>query len=122
MHWQADFREIVTACSRAGAAVARKVAPRKGDDFVLKPKHSGFLDTPLELLLEKIGAGRVVLTGVETDGCILATAIDAHMREIGLHVPSDCVAGRTELRTKRALALMRSALCADVRSSRFVGA
>ena len=125
MHWQADFREIVASCSRdgaAGAEVARRVEPRKGDYFVLKPKHSGFLDTPLEVLLGKMGVGRVVLTGVETDGCILATAIDAHMRELGLHVPPDCVAGRTAQRTRRALALMKSALGADVRSSRFVAA
>ena len=117
MHWQADFREIVATVrgDTRGSGLAEALAPEPGDYFVLKPKHSGFLATPLEILLEKLEAGRVVVTGLATDGCVLATATDAHMREYSVHVPSDCVAAQTEERSRRALELMRDSMHMDIR-------
>ena len=122
LHWQADFREIVAIVRHGsrGAELAELLAPVPGDYFVLKPKHSGFLATPLEILLEKLDAGRVVVTGVATDGCVLATATDAHMREYGVHVPRDCVAAVTPARSKRAVELMADSMHVDVRSARYV--
>ena len=70
------------------------------------------------MLLAKLGARELVLTGVATDSCILATAVDAHMREFTLRVPRDCVAALTPAHTERALTLLRDACAADVRSSR----
>ena len=121
MQWQADFRELVAVCMHdgmRGAEIARLLQPGPDDYFVLKPKHSAFLATPLEVLLAKLGARELVLTGVATDSCILATALDAHMREFTIRVPRDCVAALTPARTERALALLRDACAADVRSSR----
>lgn len=122
LHWQADFREIVTLVRHGsrGAELAELLAPVPGDYFVLKPKHSGFLATPLEILLEKLGADAVVVTGVATDGCVLATAMDAHMREYGVHVPRDCVAAITSARSKRAIELMADGMGIDVRTARYV--
>jgi len=122
MHWQADFREIVATVrdSTRGSGLAKELAPEPGDYFVLKPKHSGFLATPLEILLEKLEVGRVVITGVATDGCVLATATDAHMREYKVHVPRDCVAAITSARSRRAVELMRDAMHIDVRTARYV--
>jgi nicotinamidase-related amidase len=121
MHWQADFREIFAACAAAGSRgreLARALPPAEGDYFVLKPKHSGFFQTPLEVLLGKLGVRQLVLTGVAADGCVLATAADAHLRELALHVPSDCVAAVTRARTRRALAVMRDAFHAETGASR----
>lgn len=116
MHWQADFREIVAEVREGtdGRELAELLAPEPGDYFVLKPKHSGFLATPLEILLEKLEVGNVLVSGVATDGCILATATDAHMREYGVHVPGDCVAAITAERSRRALELMHEAMHIDV--------
>lgn len=121
MHWQADFREIVTIVRHgsAGHELAAMLAPEPGDYFVLKPKHSGFLATPLEILLEKLEVGRVVVTGLATDGCVLATATDAHMREYRVHVPRDCVAAITPARSRRAVELMRDSMHVDVRTGRY---
>lgn len=120
MHWQADFHEIYATCAEPrsrGAPLARELPPATGDYFVLKPKHSGFYSTPLEVLLSKLGVSDLLLTGVAADGCVLATAADAHLREFRLHVPADCVASQTRARTSRALAVMRDAFDADVRAS-----
>jgi len=62
---------------------------------VLKPKHSAFYSTALELLLEHLGARTLILTGLLADSCILLTAYDAHMRGYDVVVLSDCVAART---------------------------
>lgn len=125
MQWQVDFNSLVAICQHGdspGAALAQRLPPEPDDYFVLKPKHSGFFDTPLALLLDKLGATRLVVTGVAADGCVLTTAADAHMREYEVHVPRDCVASISPARTDRALALMRESMKIDVRTSRYAGA
>lgn len=123
MRWQADFRELVAVCAHdgmRGATIARRLQPGPEDYFVLKPKHSAFLSTPLDVLLAKLEVKELVLTGVAADSCILATSQDAHMREFQVRVPRDCVAAISEARKERALAVMRDGWHVDVRSSRAV--
>lgn len=119
--WRSDFRELVAVCGRdgaAGSAVVRLLKPDGDDYFVLKPKHSAFFATPLRLLLEQQKVERVILTGIASDSCILATAADAHMNEFSLCVPKDCVAAQTPERNRRALEVMKTSLHADTRSAR----
>jgi nicotinamidase-related amidase len=125
MHWQVDFSALVAICQHdgsLGAELARCLPPEPDDYFVLKPKHSGFFDTPLAILLAKLGAKRLVITGVAADGCVLTTATDAHMREFAVHVPRDCVASISPQRTERALALMKDSMKIDVRTARYARA
>ena len=120
MQWQSDFRELVAICSRddaPGAEIARLIAPEHDDYFILKPKHSAFFATPLRLLLEKLETRRLVLAGIATDSCILATAADAHMNEYELIVPRDCVAAETAARNRQAIAVMQASMQADIRVS-----
>lgn len=122
-HWQGQFSDLVMACAEAGghaATVARQLASRPHDYHVLKPKHSGFLATPLMILLAKLQVRQLVLTGVAADSCVLATAQDANMREFALWVPGDCVAAATPQRKRTALVVMRQALQGNVRPLRSV--
>jgi nicotinamidase-related amidase len=117
--WRSDFRgvvEHVRTCT-PGAAVARELLPEPRDYFVLKPRHSGFLATSLEVLLEHLKARCLVLTGVAGDMCVLFTAMDAYMRHYELVAPRDCVASITAEGNARALALLRDALGADTSPS-----
>jgi nicotinamidase-related amidase len=84
---------------------------------VLKPKHSGFYSTTLELLLEAVGAHTLILTGIAGNICVLFTANDAYMRGYRLVIPADCVASQTIRENKSALHLMQTVLKADVRPS-----
>jgi nicotinamidase-related amidase len=98
-HWRSDFRSTVARCSdlsRRGAGLVRRLAPRLEDYFVLKPKHSGFFHTPLELLLATLGTEVVVLCGFATNSCVTFTAHDAHMRGFRVIVPRDTTAANTE--------------------------
>ena len=123
MHWQGGFADLVDACQRhgaPGAGLARILAPAPHHYHVLKPKHSGFMHTALEVLLAQLGVDALVVTGLATDSCVLATALDAHMRDYILWVPSDCAAAITPARHARALALLRSNTPAVTAASRRV--
>jgi Isochorismatase family len=101
-----------------GRAMVERLAPRDGDYFVLKPKHSGFYCTTLDLLLRYLGAQTLVLTGIATDICIFFfTANDAYMRDYRLFVPSDCCAANERSEHALALRRMRKLLKAETRPS-----
>jgi nicotinamidase-related amidase len=96
--WRSDFSAVWSAAVAAGEAPARiaaAVAPEESDYRVLKPKHSAFFGTPLDLLLEHLGASTLVLCGVAGNQCVTATAIDAHMRDYTAVVVHDASASRT---------------------------
>jgi nicotinamidase-related amidase len=93
------------------------LSPHRGDYFVLKPKHSGFFSTTLDVLIRHLGARTLVLTGVATDICIMATAQDAYMRDYRLLVPRDCVAAESPAAHRFALNHMKALFKADVRPS-----
>lgn len=118
--WQSDFRAQVDHCSRTdarGADLVDLLRPHVDDYFVLKPKHSGFYSTCLEVLLHYLGAQRLVMTGFAGNICVLYTANDAYMRDFSLWVPADCVASETASLNRGALDHMRDFLRADVRPS-----
>jgi nicotinamidase-related amidase len=53
--------------------------------------------------LEHLAATRIVLTGVASDQCVLATAADARMRDYEVVIARDCVASQSAWRHKTAL-------------------
>ena len=116
--WQSDLNKIVSHClddSVRGKAFVEMVKPEEDDYFVLKPKHSGFFSTTLELLLEHLGARSLILSGVAGNNCVLFTANDAYMRDFKLLVPADCVVSETEAENEYALQQMAKVLKADTR-------
>jgi nicotinamidase-related amidase len=111
--WRDDFRAVVARCTAPGAPGRALVAPLvpEGDDyFVLKPKHSAFFGTPLELLLDRLGVKTLVVGGFASDICVLATLADAKMREYRLIVPEDAGAAETPTAHAQALAYARRVL------------
>lgn len=118
--WQSNFRNLLEHCldkSVRGSAFVEKLAPEEEDYFVLKPKHSGFYSTTLDLLLQHLQCTTLILTGVATDICILFTANDAYMRDFNLIIPSDCVASNEKKENRHALGYIERLLKADVRAS-----
>jgi nicotinamidase-related amidase len=110
--WRSEFREIArlaAEASAAGAAIARSLAPGDDDYAVLKPKHSVFFATPLDLLLRHLRATHLIITGVASDQCILVSAAEAHMRDYEVIVPGDCVAALSAARNARALRTLEEA-------------
>ncbi len=121
--WQGGFHDLVAHCKLAGGPsrkIATTLAPGSGHYYVLKPKHSAFLCTPLAVLLAKLEVRRLVLTGIAADSCVLATALEARMREFEIWVPNDAVGAITSTRKANALALIRSSLAVETRGTRAV--
>ena len=119
--WRSDFRKLVQHClgsSCRSKSITRMLRPDEDDYFVLKPKHSGFYGTPLELLLQYLGARRIILTGIAGNSCVLYTASDARMRGFDLTVPRDCVASIRRADNAVALDHMKKMLDADTRLSK----
>jgi nicotinamidase-related amidase len=114
--WQSDFKHLISSCVRAGvrgAQIAKQLVPQQDDYFVLKPRHSGFFQTPLDLLLRDLHARKLILCGLTTDSCVLFTANDAYLRGFEILVPSDCSASMTSSRHTTALGQMRRTLKAS---------
>ena len=119
--WRSDLDEVIDHVLHDGVRgqpVAETLRPQKDDYVVLKPKHSAFFSTPLDTLLKHLGTERLVLTGMSTEMCVLFTAMDAHVRDLHLHVPSDCVAAADPERGRAAIRYLEEVLGADVRESR----
>ena len=110
-HWREDFRQLVAICSQpdvTGAPLVQAVPPEQDDYSILKPQHSAFYNTPLEVLLSQLEVQRVILTGIATDQCLLASAVGARMRRLDTVVASDGTAAVTPQRHRNALAVMRA--------------
>ena len=114
--WQSDFKKIVAHCTAAeakGKDFVKLLEPEDDDYFVLKPKHSGFYSTTLDLLLTHLNARNLILTGIAGNNCVLFTANDAYMRDFKVFVPADCVVSNTEEENRYALKQMETVLKAD---------
>lgn len=119
-HWRSDFQTIVEYCMRDGAPGRETTAmlrPDADDYFVIKPRHSAFFQTSLDLLLKYLEVKKLILTGMAADMCVLFTANDAYLREFTVLVPADCCAAEQEEYRQQALALIRRALKGDITPS-----
>ena len=116
--WRSDLGALVTHLLQdkvRGEFLARELNPDKDDYFVLKPKHSGFFSSSLELLLGYLGSKTLILTGLAGNICVLFTANDAYMRDFKIVVPRDCLASNQIDQNEYALNVMSHILKADTR-------
>ncbi|HEX2227731.1 MAG TPA: isochorismatase family cysteine hydrolase [Candidatus Binatia bacterium] len=118
--WRSDFPKLVQTCLEnnvRGRPIIQKLAPEEDDYFVLKPKHSAFFKTNLDVLLKYLGAQTLILTGLAGDNCVLFSANDAYMRDFNIVVPPDCTASEDPDENRRALIHMQRVLKATITPS-----
>ena len=118
--WQSNFKELVAHCLEnkvPGKPIVALLKPDDEDFFVLKPMHSGFYSTPLELLLNYLTVQTLIITGMAGDYCVLFTANDAYMRNFTLYIPADCVASEQPEFNQEALNVMARTLKAEIKPS-----
>ena len=117
--WQSDFQALVAQCvarEDESGEIARLLAPRPRDITLLKPRHSAFYCSALELLLKDMGARELILAGLASDMCVQMTAADAFLRGFeGVWVPADCTAAETPSAKAASLKYMKDVLKCDVR-------
>jgi nicotinamidase-related amidase len=118
--WQSDLAKVLDHCLHddvRGRPLATLLRPDEDDYVVIKPKHSGFYSTTLDVLLSYLKVRGLILTGLAANICVLFTANDAYMRDYYLFVPADCVASNSEEENAYALQQMATILKADIRPS-----
>lgn len=118
--WRSDFPNLWRRCAKLAGApgrIARQLKPRRDDLSIVKPRHSAFYNTPLEILLAQLKTRRLVVTGISADNCVFFTAMDAYLRGFRLWVPANCVAAESERAKQQALEHMARVLKADVRDA-----
>lgn len=123
--WRSDFRQTLDHCmSRDGAAgtIARLLAPVESDLVILKPRHSAFYQTPLELVLGQTRTRQLIIAGLAADICVQLTAMDAGLRGYEVHVPADCTAAESPAAKQQALHYLKRVMKADVRRSAAIAA
>ena len=66
---------------------------RHADDSVVdtKKRYDCFVATDLDLRLRALGANTLLITGINTNSCVLATACAANVRDYAVVVVEDCV-------------------------------
>ena len=118
--WRSDFPKLVQNFLQQdvrGRPVVAQLAPEEDDYFVLKPKHSAFFQTNLDILLDYLGVSTVILTGMAGDICVLFSANDAYMRDFRIIVPPDCIASEDAEYSRQVLGLMQRVLKAEITPS-----
>jgi nicotinamidase-related amidase len=119
--WRSDASKLLAYCLRpecAGRDFVGPLQPGPNDYCVLKPMHSAFYQTPLDVLLRHLGVSSLLVAGLATNSCVLCTAHDAKMRDYDVTVVSDCCAARTTKEHKQAIEHIRTMVDARVVASR----
>lgn len=77
-----------------GAEVVDDLKPEKEDQILRKRRFSAFFKTDLDQTLRLLGADTVVITGINTQVCVYATAMDSVCNDFHAIVLEDCTASR----------------------------
>jgi nicotinamidase-related amidase len=116
--WRSEKEVLMGRCLEAkGAQFVRPLLPDSEDYFVLKPLHSAFYMTPLEVLLKHLQVETLILTGLTSNSCITVTAHDANMRGFDIYIPPDCSCARNAEEHTHALAQLEAMAGANLRRS-----
>jgi nicotinamidase/pyrazinamidase len=79
-----------------GGSVIDELQPLEGEYIIPKRRYSAFFGTDLDTYLRELGVRKLYLTGVLTNICVYATALDAAMRNYGVAVFKQAVASLSE--------------------------
>lgn len=77
-----------------GAEVIEELKPERKDEILPKRRFSAFFKTDLDQTLRLFGVDTVVITGINTQVCVFATAIDSVCNDFETIVLEDCSASR----------------------------
>ncbi|MDJ1484871.1 isochorismatase family cysteine hydrolase [Cytophagaceae bacterium YF14B1] len=118
--WQSDFHSLVDHCLKDSVKsqhLVKQIKPQQDDYTVLKPKHSAFYCTTLDVLLEYLKAETLIIAGIAGNICVLFTANDAYMRDYKLVIPADCTASNSVADNTYTLTQMEKVLKANIQPS-----
>jgi nicotinamidase-related amidase len=97
-----------------GAEVIDELGPGPGDHIVHKFSFNGFYQTDLNLLLQQLHAGKLIVTGLFAHMCVAETVINAHHLGYEVIVPEECVNSLTKSEYHFALKLLKDSYAIEI--------
>ena len=91
-----------------GADIIPQLCPDKEDVIIQKYRPSAFHGTFLDQILRANGVRSVLITGTTTEGCVMATALDASFHDYYTGVVRDGIASSVAKMQETALAFMQT--------------
>ncbi|MFF2856368.1 cysteine hydrolase family protein [Peribacillus sp. NPDC058002] len=82
-----------------------EIKPHKNDIIIDKYRYSGFYESSLDLMLKSLDIKHLIIGGVLTDCCVLATVLDAYYRDYQVNLVKD-ICGTTTLGAHMSATLM----------------
>ncbi len=70
--------------------IVPELKPQTGDVVIYKTRFSGFYQTDLDIILKKLGAKHLIITGCTTSVCVDSTIRDAMFRDYQPVLLADC--------------------------------
>src|SRR5690625_367311 len=97
MQRKLTLRNITQVCCEPGSWGAEwyEVKPLPDEAVVIKHTYNGFTGTNLQSVLQEKGIKNLILTGVQTQGCVESTLREAHALGYVAVVPNDAVGSHT---------------------------
>lgn len=92
----------------SGAEIIDELKPRGNEVCVPKYRPSGFHGTFLDQILRANGIRSVLICGTTTEGCVMATVLDASFHDYYTCVLGDGVASSVDKMQETAIAFMRT--------------
>lgn len=83
---------LICAYGEWGDELIDELKPLPGELVITKHRHNAFAGTELDIILRSNGKKTVVVTGLATERCVLATVTGAIAHDYYAVVPRDCVA------------------------------
>ena len=94
--WEAGGKPLSPGCDEEiSAAMPEDFGADPSDYHIQKPRWSAFFATELDLVLRRLGVGRVILAGTTTPNCIRTSCYDAIALDYDVTVLSDCTSSQT---------------------------
>lgn len=89
------------------AEIIPPLAPRKGEEVIVKNRWNAFFQTNLDALLRSNGIKNLILVGAATDVCVLETCSNAFSLNYNCIVPEETTASFTPERKQMGLEMLR---------------
>ena len=90
-----------------GADVIDELKPERKDEILQKRRFSAFFKTDLDQTLRLLGVDTVAIAGINTQVCVLATAMDSVCNDFYTIVLEDCSASRSREVHSKSIEILR---------------